>query len=200
MISLLRSDRQFNSTKWTSPGGPLFTAPAAQPLRRTGRAPTSATVSAEAADTGGAPPLGEPPHLCGSRPGAAGHRPTPRGPAAGDGRGPDARDHRGGAGSRAPGKGRSHVSSADDGTGVGPNTALRFVAALDAIGRFPTAHKVEAYLGLVPGEQSSSQKQRRTGITKAGSPALRHTLVQAAWAAQRCRRTDPLCNTGPARC
>ena len=23
-------------------------------------------------------------------------------------------------------------------------------------------------------------------------PALRHTLVQAAWAAQRCRRTDPL--------
>lgn len=76
--------------------------------------------------------------------------------------------------------------------GVGPNTALRFVAALDAIDRFPTAHKVEAYLGLVPGEHSSAQKQRRTGITKAGSPALRHTLVQAAWAAQRCRRTDPL--------
>jgi transposase len=76
--------------------------------------------------------------------------------------------------------------------GVGPNTALRFVAALDAIGRFPTGHKVEPYLGLVPGEHSSSEKQRRTGITKAGSPALRHTLVQAAWAAQRCRRTDPL--------
>ena len=51
---------------------------------------------------------------------------------------------------------------------------------------------METYLGLVPSEHSSSQKQRRTGITKAGSPALRHTLVQAAWAAQRCRRTDPL--------
>src|SRR5262245_60768187 len=109
MISLLRSNRQFDSTIWTSPGGSLFTAPAAQPLRRTGPAPTSATVSAGAADTGGAPPLGKPPHLCGSRPGAAGHRPTPRGPAAGDGRGPDARDHRGGAESRAPGKGRSHL-------------------------------------------------------------------------------------------
>jgi hypothetical protein len=46
MISLLRSNRQFDSTIWTSPGGPLFTAPAAQPLRRTGRAPKSATVSA----------------------------------------------------------------------------------------------------------------------------------------------------------
>src|SRR5262249_220187 len=109
MISLLRSNRQFDSTIWTSPGGPLFTAPAAQPLRRTAPAPTSATVSAGAADTGGAPPLRKPPHLCDPRPGAAGPRPTPRGPAAGDGRGPDARDHRGGAGSRAPGKGRSHL-------------------------------------------------------------------------------------------
>jgi transposase len=76
--------------------------------------------------------------------------------------------------------------------GVGANTALRFVAALDAIGRFPSAHSVEAYLGLTPGERSSSQKQQRTGITKAGSPAVRHTLVQAAWAARRCRRQDPL--------
>lgn len=76
--------------------------------------------------------------------------------------------------------------------GVGPNTALRFVAALDEISRFDGAHKVEAYLGLVPGENSSSERKRRTGITKAGSPALRHTLVQAAWAARRCRRRDPL--------
>jgi transposase len=76
--------------------------------------------------------------------------------------------------------------------GVGPNTALRFVAALDEVSRFDGAHKVEAYLGLVPGENSSSERRRRTGITKAGSPALRHTLVQAAWAARRCRRQDPL--------
>ena len=76
--------------------------------------------------------------------------------------------------------------------GVGPNTALRFVAALDEIGRFDGAHKVQAYLGLVPGENSSSERKRRTGITKAGPAALRHTLVQAAWAARRCRRRDPL--------
>jgi transposase len=76
--------------------------------------------------------------------------------------------------------------------GVGPVTALRFVAALDEIGRFPDAHKVEAYLGLVPGEYSSSDRQQRTSITKAGSPALRRTLVQAAWAARRCRKTQPM--------
>lgn len=76
--------------------------------------------------------------------------------------------------------------------GVGPVTALRFVAALDEIQRFPNAHKVEAYLGLTPGENSSSDRQQRTSITKAGSAALRRVLVQAAWAARRCRKTHPM--------
>jgi transposase len=76
--------------------------------------------------------------------------------------------------------------------GVGPHTAVRFAAAVDQVKRFPDAHHVEAYLGLVPGERSSSDKKRRTGITKAGSPALRHCLVQAAWAAKRTRPHDPL--------
>jgi transposase len=76
--------------------------------------------------------------------------------------------------------------------GVGPTTAVRFAAALDQVERFADAHHVEAYLGLVPGERSSSDKTRRTGITKAGCPALRHCLVQAAWAAHRTRPHDPL--------
>jgi transposase len=69
--------------------------------------------------------------------------------------------------------------------GVGARTAIRFVAALDEIGRFPGAHGVESYLGLVPGEHSSAEHQRRTGITKAGPSALRWTLVQASWIAMR---------------
>jgi transposase len=40
--------------------------------------------------------------------------------------------------------------------GVGPSTSVRFVAALDEISRFSGAHAVESYLGLVPGENSSS--------------------------------------------
>jgi transposase len=73
-----------------------------------------------------------------------------------------------------------------------PSTSVRFVAALDEIGRFSGAHAVESYLGLVPGENSSAERQRRTGITKAGSTALRWCLVQAAWAARRTRRKDPM--------
>jgi transposase len=76
--------------------------------------------------------------------------------------------------------------------GVGPATAVRFVAALDQISRFPGAHAVESYLGLVPGEDSSAERKRRTSITKAGPTALRWCLVQAAWAARRTRRRDPM--------
>jgi transposase len=73
--------------------------------------------------------------------------------------------------------------------GVGPLTALRYVAAIDDVGRFSNAHQVESYLGLVPGENSSSERQQRLSITKAGPPALRWVLVQAAWALRtRCRQ------------
>ena len=68
--------------------------------------------------------------------------------------------------------------------GVGPVTAIRFVAALDEVGRFANAHQVESYLGLVPGESSSSERQQRLSITKAGPTALRWVLVQAAWVAE----------------
>lgn len=76
--------------------------------------------------------------------------------------------------------------------GVGPVTAIRFVAALDDVGRFSDAHQVESYLGLVPGERQSSERQHRTSITKAGSAAVRRTLIQAAWAARRARGNHPM--------
>ena len=76
--------------------------------------------------------------------------------------------------------------------GVGPVTSIRFVAAIDDIQRFPDAHSVQAYLGLVPGEHSSSTRQRRTGITKAGPPRVRWTLAQAAWVFRRFNKNDPL--------
>lgn len=76
--------------------------------------------------------------------------------------------------------------------GVGPVTAIRFVAALDDIKRFRDAHAVQCYLGLVPGEDSSSKRKRRTGITKAGPPRVRWALGQAAWILRRTRPLDPL--------
>lgn len=76
--------------------------------------------------------------------------------------------------------------------GVGPITAVRFVAALDETDRFKSAHFVQAYLGLVPGEHSSGERTQRTSITKAGSRAVRWTLVQAAWSARRHRPNDAM--------
>ncbi len=74
--------------------------------------------------------------------------------------------------------------------GIGPSSAVRFVAAIDEIARFESAHKVESYLGLVPGESSSSERQQRLSITKAGPSSVRWVLDQAAWSLQvRCR--DP---------
>lgn len=75
--------------------------------------------------------------------------------------------------------------------GIGPSTAVRFVAAIDDISRFESAHKLEAYLGIAPGESSSSERQQRLSITKAGPATVRWVLVQAAWTLQvRCRRAN----------
>lgn len=74
--------------------------------------------------------------------------------------------------------------------GVGPVTALGFVAAIDDAQRFDTAHRVESYLGLVPRERSSGEKQRRGRISKAGGSRVRWLLVEAAWRVQHYRRDD----------
>jgi transposase len=72
--------------------------------------------------------------------------------------------------------------------GVGPVTAAAFVATVDDVTRFRGAHQVEAYLGLVPSEWSSSEVQRRGKITKAGNNRMRWLLVQAAWCILRRQR------------
>ena len=76
--------------------------------------------------------------------------------------------------------------------GVGPITAVRFWATLDVVTRFTDAHRVESYLGLVPSEMSSSDRQRRGSITKAGNGAMRWLLVQAAWSLWRTQPHDPM--------
>jgi len=75
--------------------------------------------------------------------------------------------------------------------GVGPVTAVRFAAAVDDVQRFPRASAVQSYLGLVPGEDSSAERRRITGITKAGPSRVRWTLIQAAWCVRRLRPQDP---------
>ena len=76
--------------------------------------------------------------------------------------------------------------------GVGAVTAARFTAQIDDCTRFADGHHLESYLGLVPGEDSSSDRKERLSITKAGSSRVRAVLVQAAWSARRWRPHDPM--------
>ncbi len=69
--------------------------------------------------------------------------------------------------------------------GVGPVTAVAFVATVDRVTRFRNAHQLESYLGLVPREWSSSETQRKGSITKAGNTRMRWLLVEAAWCVMR---------------
>jgi transposase len=76
--------------------------------------------------------------------------------------------------------------------GVGALTAVYFTTVVDEVERFGGAQAVESYLGLTPGEHSSSTRESRTGITKAGSGQVRRVLVQACWSAWVHAPKDPL--------
>jgi transposase len=65
--------------------------------------------------------------------------------------------------------------------GVGPVVALAFQGTVDDVRRFATPGAVTAYLGLVPREDSSGERQRRGAITKAGPSRMRVLLIQSAW-------------------
>lgn len=71
--------------------------------------------------------------------------------------------------------------------GVGVITATSFVSTLDEAGRFAGAKQARAYLGLVPSERSSGERQHRGHISKAGPGRARHMLVEAAWTILRRR-------------
>ena len=64
---------------------------------------------------------------------------------------------------------------------VGPVTSITFVAILGEASRFSSAKQVRAYLGLVPKEDSSGERQHRGHITKAGNSRVRSLLVEVAW-------------------
>jgi transposase len=74
--------------------------------------------------------------------------------------------------------------------GVGVVTATCFVATLDDVTRFPDAKQARAYLGLVPSEYSSGERQQRGRINKAGPNRARYLLVEAALAILRRRNSQ----------
>jgi transposase len=64
--------------------------------------------------------------------------------------------------------------------GVDTLTAMVFLAELYEFGRFGSPRALMGYLGLVPGERSSGERERSGGLTKAGKAAVRRVLIEAA--------------------
>ena len=65
--------------------------------------------------------------------------------------------------------------------GIDTLTAMLILAELHDFRRFASAPALMAYLGLVPGEDSSGDKHRRGRITRTGNALVRRLLVETAW-------------------
>ena len=65
--------------------------------------------------------------------------------------------------------------------GIDTLTAMLILAELHDFRRFGSARALMAFLGLVPGEDSSGEKHRRGRITKMGNALVRRILVEASW-------------------
>ena len=74
--------------------------------------------------------------------------------------------------------------------GVALIVAATFVSVIDEAKRFRNAHAVSAYLGLVPGENTTGGKRRLGSITKQGNTHARAMLVQSAWQILRAGDAD----------
>jgi transposase len=65
--------------------------------------------------------------------------------------------------------------------GIDTVTAVCLIAELHDFRRFRSARELMSYVGLVPSECSSGERERRGSITKAGNRHVRRLLVEAAW-------------------
>ena len=84
-----------------------------------------------------------------------------------------------------PGKIGISATSGNLGNEIGLLTAMTLVTEIIDVHRFKGLDELASYAGLVPGEDSSGDRERVTGITSRRNPRLRHVLIEASWVAAR---------------
>jgi len=84
---------------------------------------------------------------------------------------------------------REDVELLKSAPGIGALTAIRLVLEWGDVRRFARKGDFASFLGLVPSDYSSGEKERRGHITKQGNPRLRAWLVECSWVAIR---VDPV--------
>lgn len=65
--------------------------------------------------------------------------------------------------------------------GIETLTAMAILTELYEFWRFPTPRALMGFLGLIPGERSSGERQQSTGLTRTGNGLVRRLLTEAAW-------------------
>lgn len=73
--------------------------------------------------------------------------------------------------------------------------AATFAAEIGDVRRFDTPRQLMSFLGLVPGERSTGDSVRRSGLTLAGNRRARRILVEAAWTYRYPARVSPSLRT-----
>jgi transposase len=84
---------------------------------------------------------------------------------------------------------KSTVDVLKSAPGVGPLTAIRLALEWGNIKRFNRKEDFASFLGLIPGEYSTGETERKGHITKQGNRSVRKWLIEAAW---RSLRLDPV--------
>jgi transposase len=69
--------------------------------------------------------------------------------------------------------------------GIGPLTAMTLLTEIIDVHRFNGLDHLASYVGLVPGEDSSGDRERISGITPRCNRHLRRMLIEASWVAVR---------------
>lgn len=69
--------------------------------------------------------------------------------------------------------------------GIGPRTSEALVAYIADPSRFSRTDKIGSYLGLVPCQDQSAERNRFGHITREGPSTLRRLLVEASWVSVR---------------
>lgn len=73
-------------------------------------------------------------------------------------------------------------------TGIGPLTAASLITETGDMKRFPSFYELNSFIGLLPTEHSSGEREIKGRLTIRRHRQLRSDLIECAWTA---KRTDP---------
>ena len=73
-------------------------------------------------------------------------------------------------------------------TGIGPLTAALLITEIGDMKRFASFYQLNSFIGLLPSEHSSGERELKGRLTIRRHRQLRSDLIECAWTA---KRTDP---------